>query len=245
MWTLGGGGPIVFPQPNSYTSPFDPAKLIIWNRAVYPCEILRYPSRFNGLLRAHNSNCDNNDWIEAESQLHPQIIVFSAVVSDTYDRYVNGRLVEFGTPEFDQMELDALDRTLGPLTVGLPQIVLLDQPLPFTVYEPNGRPAENWRVLHMGELFRRYAATHPRVSVVDLKPIVCPTDPCSNRTPEDQVIRYDGLHFSQAGMDLLAPAITDAIIAAARSTGIPPAVIESPTSTVPTELAPTSELAGP
>ena len=245
MWTLGGGGPIVFPQPNSYTSPFDPAKLIIWNRAVYPCEILRYPSRFNGLLRAHNSNCDNNDWIEAESQLHPQIIVFSAVVSDTYDRYVNGRLVEFGTPEFDQMELDALDRTLGPLTVGLPQIVLLDQPLPFTVYEPNGRPAENWRVLHMGELFRRYAATHARVSVVDLKPIVCPTDPCSNHTPEDQVIRYDGLHFSQAGMDLLAPAITDAIIAAARSTGIPPVVTEPPSSTVPTPIAPTSELAGP
>ena len=59
------------------------------------------------------------------------------------------------------------------------------------------------------------------------------------------MIRYDGLHFSQAGMDLLAPAITDAIIAAARSTGIPPVVTEPPSSTVPTPIAPTSELAGP
>jgi len=227
MWTLGGGGPIVFPQPSSYTSPFDPTKLVIWNRAVYPCEILRYPSRFSGLLRAHNSNCDNNDWAIATGVLQPQIIVFSAVVSDTYDRYINGRLVEFGTPEFDQIYLDALDRTIRPLTGGLPQIVLLDQPLPFTVYEPNGRPSENWRVIHMGELFRRYAASHPRVSVVDLKPIVCPTDPCSNRTPGDEAIRNDGLHFTQAGMEFLSPAIADAIIAAARSTGIPPVVVDT------------------
>ena len=236
MWTLGGGGPIVFPQPDSYTSPFDPSKLVIWNRAVYPCEILRYPSRFNGLLRAHNSNCDNNDWAVATEQLRPQIIVFSAVVSDTYDRYVNGRLVEFGTPEFDQIYLDALARTLTPLTADLPQIVLLDQPLPFTVYEPNGKPAENWRVIHMGELFRRYASTHARVSVVDLKPIVCPTDPCSNRTPDDQAIRNDGLHFSQAGMELLAPAIADAIVASARSTGIPP-ITPEPTPEAPPEAA--------
>jgi len=159
--------------------------------------------------------------------LQPQIIVFSAVVSDTYDRYINGRLVEFGTPEFDQIYLDALDRTIRPLTGGLPQIVLLDQPLPFTVYEPNGRPSENWRVIHMGELFRRYAASHPRVSVVDLKPIVCPTDPCSNRTPSDDAIRSDGLHFSQAGVEFLSPAIADAIITAARSTGIPPAVVDT------------------
>ena len=227
MWTLGGGGPIVFPQPSSYTSPFDPTKLVIWNRAVYPCEILRYPSRFNGLLRAHNSNCDNNDWAIATELLQPQIIVFSAVVSDTYDRYINGRLVEFGSPEFDQIYLDALDRTLRPLTGDLPQVVLLDQPLPFTIYEPNGRPSENWRVIHMGELFRRYAASHPRVSVVDLKPIVCPTDPCSNRTPNDEVIRNDGLHFTQAGMEFLSPAIADAVISAARSTGIPPVIVDT------------------
>lgn len=224
----------MFPQPDSYTSPFDPAELVIWNRAVYPCEILRYPSRFNGLLRAHNTNCDNNDWAVANDELRPQIIVFSAVVSDTYDRYVNGRLVEFGTPEFDQIYLDALDRALTPLAVHLPQIVLLDQPLPFTVYEPNGRPSENWRVIHMGELFRRYAANHPRVSVVDLKPIVCPTDPCSNRTPDDQVIRNDGLHFTRAGMELLSPSLSNAIIAAARSTGIPPVAAEaSPPETQP------------
>ena len=222
MWTLAGGGPIVFPQPTSYTSPFDPSRLVVWNRAVYPCEILRYPSRFNGLMRAHNSNCDTNDWSDAATALHPDIIVFSAVVSDTYDRYVNGRIVEFGTPEFDQMYLDALERTLTPLTDDQPQVVLLDQALPFTVYEPNGRPAENWRVLHMGELYRRYAATHPHTSVVDLKPIVCPDDPCSNQTPEGDAIRNDGLHYTAAGTAYLAPGLAEAIITAARSTGVPP-----------------------
>ncbi len=240
MWTLGGGGPIVFPQPTSFTSPFDSDRLVIWNRAVYPCEILRYPSRFNGLMRAHNSNCDNNDWADAAAALHPQIIVFSAVVSDTYDRYVNGRLVEFGTPEFDQMYLDALERTLTPLISEVPQVVLLDQALPFTVYEPNGRPAENWRVLHMGELYRRYAATHAHTSVVDLKPIVCPTDPCPNQTPDGDTIRNDGLHYTVAGTQYIAPALTEAIITAARSTGVDPSAIttEDPSSTlgsVPTE----------
>ncbi|MBU6329233.1 MAG: acyltransferase, partial [Acidobacteria bacterium] len=231
MWTLGGGGPIVFPQPKSFTSPFDPSRLVIWNKAVYPCEILRYPSRFDGMLRAHNSNCDNNEWLDAATQLRPQIIVFSAVVSDTYDRYVNGRLVQFGTPEFDQMYLDALDRTLSPLRADQPQIVLLDQPLPFTIYEPNGRPAENWRVTHMGDLFRAYAAFHPHTSVVDLKPIVCPDDPCGNTTPSGDPIRNDGLHFTSAGMQLLAPGIAEAIISAARSTSTP--VDAAPTDPAP------------
>ena len=230
MWSLGGGGPIVFPQPKSFTSPFDPTKLVIWNRAVYPCEILRYPSRFNGLLRAHNTNCDSNDWVEAAEQLDPQIIVFSSIVSDTYDRYVNGRLVEFASPEFDQMYLDALERTLLPLTAHQPQVVLLEQPLPFTVFEPNGRPAENWRVLHIGQLYRRFAATHPHTSVVDLKPIVCPDDPCNNELPGGGSVRSDGIHFTEAGTLALAPQVADAIIAAARSTGTP-VPLADPTTT--------------
>jgi len=218
MWSLGGGGPIVFPQPTSFTSPFDQTQLVIWNRAVYPCEILRYPSRFQGVLRAHNTNCDNNNWIEAAEQLDPQIIVFSSIVSDTYDRYVNGRLVEFASPEFDQMYLDALERTLLPLTAKQPQVILLEQPLPFTVFEPNARPSENWRVLHLGELYRRFAASRPHTSVVDLKPIVCPEDPCVNDLPGVGAVRNDGIHFTQAGAVAIAPKVAEAIIAAARST---------------------------
>ena len=230
MWSLGGGGPIVFPQPKSFTSPFDPSKLVIWNRAVYPCEILRYPSRYNGVLRAHNTNCDNNDWVKAAEELDPQIIVFSSIVSDTYDRFVNGRLVEFASPEFDQMYLDALERTLLPLTAHQPQVVLLEQPLPFTVFEPNGRPAENWRVLHMGQLYRRFAATRPHTSVVDLKPIVCPDDPCSNELPGGGSVRSDGLHFTEAATLELAPKVAEAIISAARSTGTPLAPPEATTT---------------
>lgn len=232
MWSLGGGGPIVFPQPTSFTSPFDPSQLVIWNRAVYPCEILRYPSRFEGVLRAHNTNCDNNDWIEATEELDPQIIVFSSIVSDTYDRYVNGRLVEFASPEFDQMYLDALERTIRPLTAHQPQVVLLEQPLPFTVFEPNGRPAENWRVLHIGELYRRFAATHPHTSVVDLKPIVCPSDPCENRLLDGSSVRSDGIHFTEAGTLAIAPQVAEAIIAAARSTSTPVTPSEYATTTV-------------
>ena len=74
----------------------------------------------------------------------------------------------------------------------------------------------------MGELYRRYAATHAHTSVVDLKPIVCPDDPCSNQTPEGEAIRSDGLHYTRAGVDLIAPRLTEAIIGAARSTGVPP-----------------------
>jgi peptidoglycan/LPS O-acetylase OafA/YrhL len=247
MWTLGGGGPIVFPQPTSFTSPFDPNRLVVWNRAVYPCEILRYPSKYNGLMRAHNSRCDNNDWADAAAALRPQIIVFSAVVSDTYDRYVNGRLVAFGTPEFDEMYLTALDRTLSPLIAQQPQIVLLDQALPFTVYEPNGRPSENWRVLHMGELYHRYAASHPRTSVVDLKPIVCPSDPCPNQTPSGDTIRNDGLHFTTAGVDLISPPLAEAIITAARSTGVAPVDTLQPPATTnsSTPPDPNSQLGAP
>lgn len=237
MWSLGGGGPIVFPQPKSFTSPFDPSKLVIWNRAVYPCEILRYPSRYNGVLRAHNTNCDNNDWMQAAEELDPQIIVFSSVVSDTYDRYVNGRLVEFASPEFDQMYLDALERTLLPLTAHQPQVVLLDQPLPFTVFEPNGSPAENWRVVHIGQLYRRFAATRPHTSVVDLKPIVCPDDPCNNELLGGGSIRNDGLHFTEAATLALAPKVAEAIISAARSTGTPlppPEATTTSTGVVPT-----------
>jgi len=237
MWTLGGGGPIVFPQPKSFTSPFDQTQLVIWNRAVYPCEILRYPSRFQGVLRAHNSNCDNNNWIEAAQQLDPQIIVFSSIVSDTYDRYVNGRLVEFASPEFDQMYLDALERTLLPLTSEQPQVVLLEQALPFTVFEPNARPSENWRLLHVGELYRRFAASHAHTSVVDLKPLVCPQDPCINDLPGVGPVRNDGLHFTQAGAVTLAPQIAAAIIAAAQSTSTQ---IPMPEPTTPPEAVDTT-----
>ncbi len=243
MWTLGGGGHIVFPQPTSFTSPFDPNQLVIWNRAVYPCEILRYPSKFNGVMRAHNSNCDNNDWADAAAKLRPQIVVFSAVVSDTYDRYVNGRLIAFGTPEFDQMYLDALERTMTPLVADQPQVVLLDQALPACIFEPNARPSENWRVLHMGELYRRYASSHARTSVVDLKPIVCPESPCSNQTPSGEQIRDDGLHFTTAGINYLAPELAAAIISAARSTGIAP--VAPPTAADPTAADPTRAPSSP
>jgi peptidoglycan/LPS O-acetylase OafA/YrhL len=144
--------------------------------------------------------CDwPREWPPMIRRTDPDLVVALWGLWDLYDADVNGTRLVVGTPEWTAFMKSGLDHALDVLTAQGARVVILTTPYLDTAPE---------RVNALNALFRTVAAQRPRqVRVVDLQPAM------TFLNPE----RWDGVHFTEAGADLLGRVVVPEIVEAARS----------------------------
>jgi peptidoglycan/LPS O-acetylase OafA/YrhL len=136
---------------------------------------------------------------------------------ETADRWVDGTLYRFGTPEADEELVGLIDEAKGRILAGSDAVLVLALPPPNAATSDLGAAdADNVdKMVHLGELLRSYAEAHPDdVRVLDLAAIVCPDGPPCPERQDDVTLRpRDGGHYSEAGGAWVAPRFFEALAA--------------------------------
>ncbi len=219
-WSLGGGH-LDFPQPVGYDSPFDPDRMVIWNKADYSCPLVPNPQRSFGIVRQKTGWCVERDttWPALMAEFSPDVVSWSASMFDTVDYLVDDQWVTFGSPEWDAVYVANMEQARQVATAGGATFVLLGQADPVANPDEHDQesllPANLWRYGHLRDLQRQFAAAHPAdTRFIDLQPIVCPDDICARMTLDVPGGRVDGIHFSFTAAQAIATPIEDAFEAA-------------------------------
>lgn len=217
MHTLAGGEVYEFPNFGPWDpskSPYDPARVEIWNAARPACAYLpgkvalpRAGGGYDAYELFHDPCGDwRSDIATVIAQLRSDFLVV-LLTNEMLDREINGELVEFGTPAHDRL-LAALFDEFGALAAaGEADLVLLTPP-PRVGATAGEHDVGGWRERHLQTFIRSYAA-QTGVYVVDLAEEICPGADCDR--PErgfDPGMRYDGLHFTADGARWVATWMT-------------------------------------
>ncbi|CAB4322679.1 MAG: acyltransferase family protein [Actinobacteria bacterium] len=211
-WTL-GGGELAFPAPKAYVSPFPADRITLWNQARFGLSLQRFPKRRNGVVNEDCPTCKPlNDWRSAIEQFHPDLVVFSAVLWDTYDVRVNGTWLRFGSPDFNDAYLEQLELLRTQITSSGSRLVLMIQPRPGNYPADWSREyADDSRTFpQLAALQRQFAADHPDVDIIDLDAELCPNDACRSLNDNGKVLRADGIHFTTEGATAMSEYLTAA-----------------------------------
>jgi peptidoglycan/LPS O-acetylase OafA/YrhL len=114
---------------------------------------------------------------------------------------VNGREVEFGTPEHDQILLDRMEKMFERLhRDGAKIVVLTSPPILPTPYFPEPHPEEDAQHGHLNDVYKQFAARHPGdVVIADFSEKLCPGLICQKTVDGFEPRPFDGMHLSQQG----------------------------------------------
>ena len=216
-WTM-GGGIVSFPWPSGYDSPFDPARIVIWNKAIYQCPMMQFPTKSFDVTRAADGPCVNwkTDWRAAASQFTPDAIVWSGALRDTYDVLVDGQWIPFASPRWTEIYETQLEAAVAVAEEYDVPLILLSQadpaPFPDENYEDSLVAKNIGRFAQLRAIQRDFVARHESSTIlIDINEILCPNSECTKTTPAGDVIRPDNLHYSIAGSKFIAPRVTEAI----------------------------------
>ena len=181
--------------------------LSVWNKGVLGCGVLRGGDVFvSGTWRTQRAFC--NDWAARWQSyvdvFEPDVVVVLAGAWDLYDRKIDGRVLEFGTPGLDTFVLSELEDAVDVLSSGGAAVMLLTTPY-FEVrnlsLDYSVPRFDSTRVDRLNSLYQRLAQQFDGVvSVVDLNGFVSPdgTDGISME------MMADGVHFTPDGADQVA-----------------------------------------
>ncbi|MCX7621761.1 MAG: acyltransferase [Acidimicrobiales bacterium] len=189
-------------------------QVAVWNQGSLYCELINGRRREQrGKEVDASDTCVEweRDWTTAVDRFQPDLIVLGVGPWEVFDRQVDGQWLPFGSPEFDAVLQQKLDRVVTVLSErsGAP-IVLLTTPR-FERAESDESPLE-WtragreRSDHLNELFRQVAAEHPNaVRIIDLGGYLCPPDAerCTDKI-DGVLVRDDGIHYGEHGAKLIA-----------------------------------------
>jgi peptidoglycan/LPS O-acetylase OafA/YrhL len=199
-WTMGVG---LYAQQENLT-------FVLRTATTLGCGLVRGTVGLEELPLANDRECD--DWpqrwrLEVEN-FQPDVAVMLFGFHDVHDRKIDGRLLEFGTPEADDYVLSELQAAIDVLSSDDAKVVLLTAP-----YFKTGLASDTWRIDHFNLLFRRAARLNEgQVTIVDLSGFVNPAGEFADRIDGLKVIG-DGVHFTQEGAALvgrwLAPRIVE------------------------------------
>jgi peptidoglycan/LPS O-acetylase OafA/YrhL len=173
---------------------------------------------FDGKVPPQAQDCEklvNTYERESLASDHPQLVVWMSMW-EIYDRFENGQLVRFGSPEWDRMMLAKIDEAVTRLTSGGAHLVIATMaPRSPNELVPPSDAQETSRYLRLDDLYRQYARAHPSTtSVIDFAHIVCPGGPPCPRTVDGVDPRpQDGLHFTPQTAQWAAPRLLDAVLA--------------------------------
>lgn len=193
----------------SLATEFRPEGTVVWDQTRHGCD----PSpgdrvAVRGGRDRTPAVCDwRTDWARAVAEWDPDVVVWHTGTWSTYDRIIDGRTYEVGTPEWHQMEADVHAEAMEILTSGGAQLIV-------AVVAPawetaRGKPLETtpeesaWRMPELLDAVRDAATRVERVTVLDTSEAVC--DPDCNR-PD---LRTDGVHYSPEGARVVSEWLGD------------------------------------
>jgi len=216
-WTI-GGGIVEFPWPTGYNSPFDPTRIVIWNKGIFECPMMQQQTRSFGILRSGGGSCVGWEtrWRDASASFSPDAIVWSGALRDTYDVLVDGTWVSFGSTEWIDLYNAELDKAAAIATENGIALVIVSQADPRVI--PNEKSEDSLTASNIGkfaqlrQIQRDYALAHSWSTIsIDINDLMCSGGSCEETTPSGEIIRPDHLHFSAAGARYLAPRVAAAI----------------------------------
>jgi peptidoglycan/LPS O-acetylase OafA/YrhL len=189
--------------------------LTVWNRGELGCGLFYDGEVYEGgELNPVDPRCNwRNKWPGELEQFKPDVVVMLVGAWDILDRQVDGHLVKFGSVEYDSSFLHQLDDATNLLASTGAKVVVLTTPF-FSRPELVGQTGREWpeydpwRVDRMNSLFRDFLANHPgRYRMIDLNKYVSPGGKFTDSL-DGQVIRGDGVHFTDAGQAILVDWLT-------------------------------------
>lgn len=178
---------------NQAQSSFDRSEVAVTTIARPACSFLPGEVAFEepgGSYQTADLSAPCRDWrgdiaAAAERPVSADVLIV-LLTNDLEDRQIDGTIVPFGTPEWDDLLFAWLDE-LTLLTAGLDtDLVLLATP---PRIEPNWSTPEGEREHRVREIFEIVAVANEHVSVIDLSEFV----------DDDPAVRYDGLHYTADG----------------------------------------------
>jgi peptidoglycan/LPS O-acetylase OafA/YrhL len=160
-------------------------------------------------------------WQEAMTEVKPNVVVLLAGRWEVVDREYQGKWTNILQPAYATYVQQQLNQASQLVTSTGARMVFLTAPCTDEGEQPDGAP---WpedsaaRLAAFNRLIRKVAAAHPQTdSVVDLNAAACPSGKFASTVDGVVIRRTDGIHFTNAGGQLLAPKIMPPIVAAGRA----------------------------
>jgi hypothetical protein len=178
----------------------------VWNRGRLGCGLFYGGSVIEGgEVTPVDPKCDwNAQWPDDLDKFTPDVVVMLVGAWDILDREVDGKLVKFGTVDYDTSFLQQLDAATRLLASRGAKVVILTTPF-FSRPELVGQTGrewpeyEPWRVDRINSLYRQFLTAHPgRYTMIDLNKFVSPGGKFTDEL-DGVVIRGDGVHFTREG----------------------------------------------
>jgi hypothetical protein len=160
-------------------------------------------------------------WLGALNEVRPNVGVLLAGRWEVVDREYKGKWTNILNPQFAAYVKAQLEEASKLVTMSGAHMVFLTAPCMNEGEQPDGSPwpeSNPARLTVYNRLVREVAAENPQTdSVVDLFGAVCPKGNYATSVDGVAVRASDGIHFSYAAGEVLAPALMPGIIAAGRA----------------------------
>jgi hypothetical protein len=160
-------------------------------------------------------------WLSAMNEVKPNVVALLAGRWEVADRLYQGQWTNILNPVFAAYVKQQLNRASEVVHATGARMVFLTAPCTNEGEQPDGAP---WpedslkRLAVYNRLVREVVAEHPTTdSVVDLFAATCPHGRYSTNVHGVAVRRSDGVHFTIAGGQYLAPLIMPPIVAAGKA----------------------------
>jgi hypothetical protein len=168
------------------------------------CGLIPVPLAIDGRPKTLDSRCRPWDaaWPTDVTAVNPDVAVLFAGIGEQFDQVVDGRIVTFGTPAYEQHLVRVLDSDTRRLGAGHRPVALVTvgcHRVPDSGLSPDP-PIINdeSRVRWLNGVLTRYAGHRPgRVTLLDLHGFLCARGYSATR--DGVTLHSDGLHFTQAG----------------------------------------------
>jgi peptidoglycan/LPS O-acetylase OafA/YrhL/lysophospholipase L1-like esterase len=160
-------------------------------------------------------------WIDAMSEVRPDVVVLLAGRWEVVDREYDGTWTNILNPAYAAYVKRQLEAASNLVTGTGAHFVLLTAPCTDEGEQPDGAPwpeDDPARLAVYNKLVREVAAEYPQTdSVVDLNAAACPGGRYTSTVHGVVIRRNDGVHFTDAGGQLLAPTLMPPIVASGRA----------------------------
>lgn len=199
------------------TPPSD-APLQLWPRGIFQCELDSGPRvEMRGVVDLADTCAEwREDWRRYVDRFDPDVVVAVLGTWEVFDRRIDGRLLEFGTPEWDANMVALLEEAVDVLASKGATVAFLTPPPTMASSSDTGTsrewlPEHAGRFRHFAELLQRVVEARPdQTALIDLASFVCPEDPCP-REVDGVTLRPDGIHYDATGGPVVAGWLTPRI----------------------------------
>ncbi len=180
------------------------SQVTVTSRALLGCGVVPGATVIGGRVFPPPADCAawRDDWRAGVAADHPDVVVVLVGAWEVADHRVDGRTLRVGTAAYAQLVESAVRDGLDIVTQAGEPVALLTAPCYHEESRDLGGSAsprnDPDRVAWVNDRLRAAAAGVPGVSVVDLHAYLCPGEHFLAERGGEQ-LRYDGVHFSDAG----------------------------------------------